>query len=124
MDTVAPRSAGQGPTPEAWGDTAQLPVHVVAREHPRQWADSGLPDSLADLDAPLETVWAAVKLALSGADQHTLASTLGLSDDSALRIIVATTEQLLADPATVDTTRPETTDMSPPPAHEGEGDVS
>ena len=116
MDTVPPRSAGQGATPDAWGDTAQLPAHVVAREHPRQWAHSGLPDSLAALDIPLETVWAAVQLALSGADQHTLASTLGLSDDSALRIIIATTEQLIADPATVDTTSPEITDTSPPPA--------
>lgn len=116
MDSIPPRSAGQGTTPDALSDTAQLPAHVVAREHPRQWADSGLPDSLAALDIPLETVWAAVQLALSGADQHTLASTLGLSDDNALHIIIATTEQLVAEPAKVDTAGLEITDTSPPPA--------
>jgi len=75
MDTIPPRSAGEGATPDVWGDLAKLPAQVVARDYPRQWADSGL----AALDTPLETVWAAVQLALSGADLHTLASTLGLS---------------------------------------------
>ncbi|MGH3781928.1 MAG: hypothetical protein ACRDRO_15230 [Pseudonocardiaceae bacterium] len=117
MGSIAPRAAGEGTPPDALGDTAQLPAHAVAREHPRQWADSGLPDSLATLDIPLETVWAAVQLALYGADQHTLASTLGLSYDSALRIIITTTEQLVAGPATVDTAGPEITDTSPPSAH-------
>jgi hypothetical protein len=95
MDTIPPRSADQGATPDAWGALAKLPAQVVARDHPRQWADSGLPDSLAALDTPLETVWAAVQLALSGADRDTLASTLGLSDDTASHIIIATTEQLV-----------------------------
>jgi hypothetical protein len=101
MDTTPPRSTGEGPTPDALGDLAKLPAQVVAREHPRQWADSGLPDSLAALDTPLETVWAAVRLALSGADLHTLASTLGLTDDTASHIIIATTEQLITGPVTV-----------------------
>lgn len=95
MDTIPPRSADQGATPDAWDALAKLPAQVVARDHPRQWADSGLPDSLAALDTPLETVWAAVQLALSGADLDTLASTLGLSDDTAGHIIIATTEQLV-----------------------------
>ncbi|MGH3856497.1 MAG: hypothetical protein ACRDR6_24015 [Pseudonocardiaceae bacterium] len=116
MDAVSPRSAGRRAAPDALGQTAQLPARVVARVHPRQWADSGLPDSLAALDIPLETVWAAVQLALSGADQHTLVSTLGLSDDNALRIIIATTESLITDPATVTTTGADITDTSPPPA--------
>ena len=102
MDTTPPRSAGEGPTPAALGDLAKLPAHAVAREHPRQWADSGLPDGLAALDTPLETVWAAVQLGLSGADLHTLASTLGLTNDTASHIIIATTEQLITGPATVD----------------------
>jgi hypothetical protein len=88
-----------GPHPDALGDLAKLPAQVVAREHPQQWADSGLPDSLTALDTPLETVWAAVQLALSGADLHTLASTLGLTDDTASHIIIATTEQLITSPA-------------------------
>ncbi|MGH3670397.1 MAG: hypothetical protein ACRDSH_07150 [Pseudonocardiaceae bacterium] len=117
MDRVWPQSAGEGATPDALGDTGQLPAHVVARMHPQEWADSGLPDSLGALDIPLETVWAAVQLALSGADQHTLASTLGLSEDTALHIIIATTERLLAGPARVDTAGPESTDTSPPPAN-------
>jgi hypothetical protein len=54
MDTTPPRSAGEGPTPEALGDLAKLPAQVVAGEHLGQWADSGLPDSLAALDTPLE----------------------------------------------------------------------
>jgi hypothetical protein len=99
MDTTPPRSAGEDPTPDALGDLAKLPAQVVAREHPQQWADSGLPDSLTALDTPLETVWAAVQLALSGADLHTLASTLGLTDDTASHIIIATTEQLITGPA-------------------------
>jgi len=72
MDTTLSQAAGEGSTPDALGDVAKLPAHVVAREHTRQWANSGLPDSLATLDTPLETVWAAVQLALSGADLHTL----------------------------------------------------
>ena len=100
MDTTPPRSAGEGPAPDALGDLAKLPAQVVARAHPRPWAASGLPDSLAALDTPLETVWAAVQLALSGADLHTLASTLGLTDDTASHIIIATTEQLITGPAT------------------------
>jgi hypothetical protein len=114
MDTIPPRSADQGPAPDAWADLAKLPARVVAREHPRQWATSGLPDSLAALDTPLETVWAAVQLALSGADLHTLASTLRLSDDTARHIIIATTEQLITGPATLDTATAEIIDSSPP----------
>jgi hypothetical protein len=114
MDTIPSRSAGEGTTPDAWGGAAKLPAHVVAREHPRQWADSGLPDSLAALDTPLETVWAAVQLALSGADLHTLVSTLGLSDDTASHIIIATTEQLITGPATADTATAEIIDSPPP----------
>jgi hypothetical protein len=118
MDTISPRSADQGPAPDAWGDLAKLPARVVAREHPRQWATSGLPDSLAALDTPLETVWAAVQLALSGADLHTLASTLRLSDDTTRHIIIATTEQLITGPATLDTATVTATaeiiDSSPP----------
>ncbi|NMI02251.1 hypothetical protein [Pseudonocardia acidicola] len=91
-----PAADGDRATPDRWGDIARLPARTVARDHPRRWADTGLPDSLADLDTPLETVWAAARLALDGADQHTLAHTLGLADDAALRIIVATTEQLIA----------------------------
>jgi hypothetical protein len=71
---------------------------VVAREHPQKWASTGLPNSLANLDIPLETVWAAVQLALSGANDNTVASTLGLTERNARHIIVATTEQLLAEP--------------------------
>jgi hypothetical protein len=37
-----------------------------------------------------------VQLALSGANQHTLASTLGISEHDARAIIIATTEQLVA----------------------------
>ena len=62
----------------------------------------GCPDSLAALDTPVETIWAAVQLALSGADLHALASTLGLTDDTASHIIIATTEQLITGPVTVD----------------------
>ncbi|MGH3842370.1 MAG: hypothetical protein ACRDS0_13125 [Pseudonocardiaceae bacterium] len=61
-----------------------------------------------------------MKLALSGADQHTLASTLGLSDDDALRIIIATTERLLADPAAVDATNSKITDTSSVRVREGD----
>jgi hypothetical protein len=105
MATTPPPPGGQGttPTPDAWGPAAQLPAYVVAREHPQQWAESGLPESLAALDTPLETLWAAVQLALSGADQHTLASTLGLSDECASHIIIATTEHLVASPDTLET---------------------
>jgi hypothetical protein len=113
MDTTPPRSASEGATPDALGDLAKLPAQVVAREHPRQWADSGLPDSLTALDTPLKTVWAAVQLALSGADVHTLASTLGLTDDTASHIIIATTEQLIQSPPTMPPLR---TLPSPPPA--------
>jgi hypothetical protein len=119
---VIVRSADQGPAPDAWGDLAKLPARVVAREHPRQWATSGLPDSLAALDTPLETVWAAVQLALSGADLHTLTSTLRLSDDTASHIIIATTEQLITGPALVDTATAEITDTSPPPSPASTGE--
>ncbi|NMH99324.1 hypothetical protein [Pseudonocardia acidicola] len=91
-----PADADDRPTPDRWADIAELPARTVAREHSGRWSDTGLPDTLADLDAPLETVWAAVQLALSGADQHTLAHTLGLTDAAARQIIVAATEQLLA----------------------------
>jgi hypothetical protein len=67
------------------------PPRSVARDYLRQWADSGLPGSLAALDTPLETVWAAVQLALSGANLHTLASTLRLSDETASHMIIDTT---------------------------------
>ncbi|MFY9807881.1 MAG: hypothetical protein WCC65_02450 [Pseudonocardiaceae bacterium] len=117
MDTTPPRSAGEGATPDALGDLAKLPAHAVAREHPRQWADSGLPDSLAALDTPLETVWAAVQLALSGADLHTLASTLGLTDDTASHIIIATTEQLITGPAETHNATVENT-ANPPAPHD------
>jgi hypothetical protein len=113
MDTTPPRSASEGPAPDALGDVAKLPAQVVAREHPQQWAISGLPESLAALDIPLETVWAAVQLALSGADLHTLASTLRLSDDTASHIII-TTEQLITGPALVDTATAEIPDSCPP----------
>ena len=95
---MTPPPAGEGLTPDSLGDTAQLSAQVVAREHPQEWAATGLPSSLAALDTPLETVWAAVQLALSGANYHTLASTLGLSEQTARHIIIATTEQVLADP--------------------------
>lgn len=94
--------ADEGPSPDALGDAARLPARVVAREHPQQWAALGLPDSLAVLDTPVETVWAAVQLALSGATQHTLASTLGLSEHNAREVIIATTEQLVAGPGEVE----------------------
>jgi hypothetical protein len=122
MDTTPPRSAGEGLTFDALGDVAKHPAHVVARDHPRQWAESGLPDSLAALDTPLETVWAAVQLALSGADLSTLASTLGLSDDTASHIIIATTEQFIAGPATVDTANAEIAGSSPPPSRATAGE--
>ncbi len=98
MDMISPQPTGEGATPNALGDTAQLPTHVVAREYPQKWATTSLPDSLTVLDIPLQTVWAAVQLALSGANQHTLASTLGISEHDARDIIIATTEQLVTDP--------------------------
>ena len=69
---ISPRSVGEGPSPDALGDAAQLPARVVAREHPQKWAALRLPDSLAVLDTPLESVWAAVQLALSGAGRDSL----------------------------------------------------
>ncbi len=98
MDMISPQPTGEGATPDALGDTAQLPTRVVAREYPQKWAATSLPDSLAVLDIPLQTVWAAVQLALSGANQHTLASTLGISEHDARDIIIATTEQLVTGP--------------------------
>jgi hypothetical protein len=98
MAMILPASAGEGPSPDALGDAARLPARVVAGEHPQKWAALGLPDSLAVLDTPLETVWAAVQLALSGATQHTLVSTLGLREHDAREVIIATTEQLVAGP--------------------------
>ena len=94
--------ADEGLPPDALGDAARLPARVVAREHPQKWATLGLPDSLAVLDTPVETVWAAVQLALSGANQHTLASTLGLSEHDARDVLIATTEQLVAGPGEVE----------------------
>jgi hypothetical protein len=120
MDATPPRSTSEGPAPDALGDVAKLPAQVVAREHPQQWAISGLPESLAALDTPLETVWAAVQLALSGADLHTLASTLRLSDDTASHIIIATTEQLITGPALVDTATAEITSCPPSRVTTGE----
>jgi hypothetical protein len=102
MDMISSPSAGGGPSPDALGDAAQLPARVVAREHPHKWAAIGLPDSLAILDSPLETVWAAVQLALSGANQHTLSSTLGISEHDARDVIIATTEQLVTGPLDVE----------------------
>ncbi|HEX6404648.1 MAG TPA: hypothetical protein VF003_16050 [Pseudonocardiaceae bacterium] len=101
MDATPPSPAGEGTAPDALGDAAQLPAHEVARDHPHKWSATRLPDSLAALDVPLDTVWAAVQLALSGAHQHTLASTLGLSEQTASQIVIATTEQLIlsADPS-------------------------
>jgi len=100
MDMIFPQP-GEGPTPDALGDAAQLSAHGVARDYPHKWAATGLPDSLAVLDIPLQTVWAAVQLALSGANQHTLASTLGISEHDARDIIIVTTEQLVAGPGDV-----------------------
>ena len=62
MDTIPPRSAGEGATSDVWGDLAKLPAQVVARDYPQQWVNSGLPGSLAALDTLLETVWAAIQL--------------------------------------------------------------
>jgi hypothetical protein len=91
-----PAPAGDGrATPDQWEDVARLPTRTVARDHPHQWRASGLLDGLADLGEPIEAVWAAVQLALAGAHQHTVARTLGLPDDTAQRIIIATTEQLI-----------------------------
>lgn len=75
-----------------------LPTREVARTYPEQWRSLGLPDRLAELTEPLETTWVAVQLALTGVDQHTLARTLRLTPLTALRIIVAVTEQLVAPP--------------------------
>jgi len=61
-------------------DAAQLVAHVVAREHPQKWAVTGLPDTRAALDTPLETVWATVQLALSGANEDTLGAPRGTRD--------------------------------------------
>ncbi|MBO0876660.1 MAG: hypothetical protein J2P19_25060 [Pseudonocardia sp.] len=63
--------------PERWSAIAVLLAHDAAREHPDLWADTGIPKSLADLDVPVESLWAAVQLALSGADHDVLADTLG-----------------------------------------------
>ncbi len=87
------------PAPQDWGGTAELPAYLVARDHHAQWVTSGMPDMLADLDVPIGTVWSAVQLALAGADQHVLATTLDLDEHVALRIIVATTEALVAGPS-------------------------
>jgi hypothetical protein len=101
MEMISPQPAGEGTPPDALGDAAHLPARVVAGEYPHEWAATSLPDSLAVLDIPLQTVWAAVQLALSGANQHTLASTLGISEHDARDIIIATTEQLVAGPGDV-----------------------
>jgi hypothetical protein len=82
-------------TPDQWGAIASLTAHTASREHPDLWAATGLPDCLSNLEVAVETVWAAVQLALSGADHITLADTLALTDNTARRIIIATTEQLL-----------------------------
>lgn len=83
--------------PERWSAIAVLLAHDAAREHPDLWADTGIPKSLADLDVPVESLWAAVQLALSGADHDVLADTLGLTDQTARRVIIVTTEQLLTE---------------------------
>ena len=83
--------------PERWRAIAGLTAHTAARERPDLWAVTGIPDSLADLEVPVESLWAAVQLAMSGADHDVLADTLGLTDQTARRVIIATTEQLLAD---------------------------
>ena len=95
---ISHRSVGEGPSPDALDDAAQVAARVVAREHPQKWAALGPPDSLAVLDIVIDSVWAAVQLALSDANQHTLASTLGLSEHDARDVIIATIEQLVADP--------------------------
>lgn len=89
----APRSSGRA---RGWGALAHLPVCVVAREHRQRWAEVGLPDELGDLEVPLGAVWAGVELALWGADRQGLVVSLGLDAETAEKIIVATTEQLLA----------------------------
>lgn len=89
----APRSSGVA---RGWGALAHLPVCRVAREHGQLWAEVGLPDELADLEVPLGAAWAGVELALWGADRQGLVVALGLDADVAEKIIVATTEQLLA----------------------------
>lgn len=84
------------PTPPAdLGIDPELPTDIVATAHPQQWTASGLPDSLADLTEPLDQVWAALHLALAGADVDTLSHTLGLPENTARRIVIATTEQML-----------------------------
>ena len=100
MDMISPEPTGEGAAPDALGDTAQLPTHVVAREYPQKWAATSLPDGLAVPGHSLQTVWAVVQLALSGANQHALASTLGISEHDASEIIIATTEQLVTGPGT------------------------
>lgn len=92
--------SGAADTTTGPGRLRPPPTHQVATEHPHQWVASGIPDSLADPHEPLELVWAGMRLASEGADQHTLARTLGLTEDTALRLIVATTEALLAPPPT------------------------
>jgi hypothetical protein len=67
---MTPPLVGEGLTPDLLGDAAQLSARLVAREHPQKWAATGLLDSLAALDIPVET-------ALSSASYHTIASTLG-----------------------------------------------
>jgi hypothetical protein len=64
MDMISHRSVGEGPSPDALGDATQLPARVVTRAHPQKWAALGLPDSLAVLDTPLKSVWAAVSTRL------------------------------------------------------------
>lgn len=93
MDAVgAPRRDG---TASGWGAVAHRPACWVAREHAQLWVEASLPDELADLDIPLGAVWAGVQLALWGADRRGLVVALGLDAETADRIIVATTEQLL-----------------------------
>ena len=89
-------------TPDQWGELAEQPARVVARDHSHMWAASRLPDSLADLDTPMQILWAAIQLAISGADHDTLSRTLSLTDETARQIIVATTEHLIATRATSD----------------------
>ena len=104
MDPTTPSDVPELSNPEVWGALPQLPASAVARDHPQRWAATGVPDTLAELDLQMETLWAAIQLALSGADHDTLRHTLRISDDIARHIIVAVTEHLV-------TTGP---DISPP----------
>ena len=91
-----PGGVGRRASPNRWAAIAMLAARTADDEPPELWATTGVPHCLADLEVPVETVWAANQLALSGADHTILVETLGITDDTARRIIVATTERLLA----------------------------